>query len=194
MSCRGLCFILDSAFQVLYPRYMSGHSHTKTIKHKKEATDQKRGRLFSKLLKAIAVASRPEPNPQFNPRLRTAIEKARENNVPQENIKRAIEHASEDKNLEELIIGIYGPEGIALLVEAVTDNKNRTIPEIKNIINEHNAKFTEPESILWAFENTDGRWQAKFKQPISEEGKNSLSQLIQELENQDDVQKVYTNA
>ncbi|MEK7624201.1 MAG: YebC/PmpR family DNA-binding transcriptional regulator [Patescibacteria group bacterium] len=173
---------------------MSGHSHTKTIKHKKEITDQKRGRIFSKLLKAIAVASRLEPNPQFNPRLRTAVEKARENNVPQENIKRAIEHASKDKNLEELIIGAYGPEGIALLIEAVTDNKNRTIPEIKNIINEHNAKFTEPESILWAFENSDGQWQAKFKQSISEEGKNKLNELVQVLENQEDVQKIATNS
>jgi len=173
---------------------MSGHSHTKTIKHKKEATDQKRGRLFSKLLEAIAIASRQEPNPQFNPRLRTTIEKARESNVPQENIERAIKRASENKNLEELIIGVYGPEGTALLIEAITDNKNRAIPEIKNIINKHEAKFTEPENILWAFENVDGRWQAKFKQPISEENKNKLNQLILELENQDDVQNITTNS
>lgn len=173
---------------------MSGHSHTKTIKHKKDATDQKRGRLFSKLLNAIAIAAREEPNPQFNPRLRTTIEKARQNNVPQENIERAVKRASEDKNLEELIIGAYGPEGIAILVEAITDNKNRTIPEIKKIISEHGAKFAEPESILWAFENTDGHRQAKFKQQISEESKNKLNELIEDLENQEDVQKVYTNS
>lgn len=173
---------------------MSGHSHTKTIKHKKEATDQKRGRVFSKLLNAIAVASRQEPNPQFNPRLRTAIEKARENNVPQENIERAIKRASENKNLEELIIGAYGPEGTALLIEAITDNKNRAIPEIKNIIHKHNAKFAEPEGILWAFENIDGRWQAKFKQQTTEDGKNKLNELVQGIEEHDDVQKVYSNS
>jgi YebC/PmpR family DNA-binding regulatory protein len=176
---------------------MSGHSHWKGVKHKKEITDQKRGRLFSKLLNAIAIASRQEPNPQFNPRLRTAVEKARESNVPQENIDRAIKRASEEKNLEELIIGAYGPEGTALLIEAITDNKNRTIPDIKRILNEHEAKFAEPENIRWAFDpltGRDDRWQAKFKQELSEENKNKLNQLIQELENQDDVQKVYTNS
>lgn len=173
---------------------MSGHSHTKTIKHEKDATDQKRGRLFSKLLNAIAIAAREEPNPQFNPRLRTTIEKARQNNVPQENIERAVKRASEDKNLEELIIGAYGPEGVAILIEAITDNKNRAIPEIKKILHNHDAKFAEPESVLWAFENIDGHRQAKFKQQISEESKNKINELIEALENQDDIQKVYTNA
>jgi len=176
---------------------MSGHSHSKTIKHKKEITDQKRGRLFSKLLNAVAIASRQEPNLQFNPSLRTAVEKARESNVPQENIDRAIKRASEEKNLEELIIGAYGPEGVVLLIEAITDNKNRAIPEIKKILSEHNAKFAEPESVRWAFDpltSRDDRWQAKFKQELSEENKNKLSQLIQALENQDDVQKIYTNS
>lgn len=177
---------------------MSGHSHTKTIRHKKEITDQKRGRLFSKLLNAVAIAGRQDPNPQFNPRLRTAIEKARENNVPQENIDRAIKRASEEKNLEELVIGAYGPEGVALLIEVITDNKNRTIPDIKRILSEHDAKFAESESVRWAFDpltgRGDDRWQAKFKQELTEENKNKLNQLIQELENQDDVQKVYTNS
>lgn len=76
---------------------MAGHSHWKGVKHKKEITDQKRGQLFSKLLNAIAIAARQNPNPEFNPHLRTAIEKARSNNVPQENIERAIKRASENK-------------------------------------------------------------------------------------------------
>ncbi len=172
---------------------MSGHSHSKTIKHEKDITDQKRGRLFSKLLKAIAIAAKTEPNPQFNPRLRTMVEKARESNVPQENIERAIKHASEEKNLEEIIIGAYGPEGAAILIEAITDNKNRTIPEIKKILSDYAAKFAESESVRWAFDNINGHWQAKFKQPISEESKNKLNELIEALENQEDVQKIYTN-
>jgi len=172
---------------------MSGHSHSKTIKHEKDVTDQKRGWLFSKLLKAIAIAAKTEPNPQFNPRLRTAVGKARESNVPQDNIERAIKHASEEKNLEEIIIGAYGPEGAALLIEAITDNKNRTIPEIKKILSNHDIKFADPESVRWAFDNIDGRWQAKFKQQVSEENKNKINGLIEALENQDDIQNIYTN-
>lgn len=172
---------------------MSGHSHSKTIKHEKDVADQKRGQLFSKLLNAIAIAAKAEPNPQFNPRLRTAVEKARESNVPQENIERAIKRASEDKTLEEITIGAYGPEGVALLIEAITDNKNRTIPEIKKILSNHEAKFAEPESVRWAFDNVNGNYQAKFKQQISEETKNKINGLVETLKNQDDVQNIFTN-
>ncbi len=175
---------------------MSGHSKWKTIKHKKEASDQKRGQIFSKLINAISIAARTESNPQFNARLRAAIEKAKENKVPQENIERAIKRASEDKNLEELIIEAYGPEGAAILIEVITDNKNRTIAEIKKILSDNNAKFAEAGSVRWAFEAVGGEdgWQAKFKQEISADAKEKLISLISELENRDDVQKVYTNS
>jgi len=176
---------------------MSGHSHAKTILHKKGLADQKRGQLFSKLLNAIAIAARQESNPEFNPRLRTAIEKAKENKVPQENIERAVKRASENKNLEELIIEAYGPEGVAILIEAITDNKNRTIAEVKKILNENNAKIAEPKSVLWAFEQiktTEGLgWQEKFKQEVSAESREKLQKLIQELLDQNEVQEVYTN-
>src|SRR5271168_222848 len=99
---------------------MSGHSHWAGIKHKKEATDQKRGKVFSKLLAAISAAGKTEPNPDFNPRLRTAVLKAREASVPQENIERAIKRASDkDVELEELVFEAYGPGGIAIMMEAV---------------------------------------------------------------------------
>ena len=189
---------------------MSGHSKWKTIKHKKETADQKRGQIFSKLINAISIAAREEPNPQFNARLRAAIEKAKENKVPQENIERAINRASEDKNLEELIIEAYGPEGAAILIEAITDNKNRTIAEIKKILSDNNAKFAEAGSVRWAFEQAWGQtqtdaekgprgsapmgWQAKFKQEISEEAREKLQELIAELEEHDAVQGVYTNS
>ncbi len=174
---------------------MSGHSKWKTIKHKKESADQKRGQVFSKLINTISIAARQESNPQFNARLRAAIEKAKENKVPQENIERAIKRASEDKNLEELTIESYGPEGVAILIEAITDNKNRTISEIKKILSDNNAKFAEVGSVRWAFEALDsgGGWQAKFKQEISAVTKEKLISLISELENRDDIQKVYTN-
>ncbi len=175
---------------------MSGHSHWAGIKRKKELTDQKRGKIFSKLLSAISIAARTEPNFEFNPRLRTAVEKAKENSVPQENIERAIKRAS-DKNLEELIVEAYGPEGVALLIEAITDSKNRTINEIKNILEENNAKIAEPKSVLWAFEQVKTEegltWQEKFKQPISGEAQEKIQKLIDELLEQNEVQEIYTN-
>lgn len=173
---------------------MSGHSKWSQIKHKKGVADQKRGALFSKLLNAVAIAARDNPNLQFNPSLRAAVERAKENQVPLENIERAVKKASENKNLEELIIEAYGPDGAAILIEAITDSRNRTISEIKKILGDHNAKFAEQGSVLWAFEKiADGR-QAKFKQEISEDAKEKIQTLIAELENRGDVQKIYENS
>ncbi|MEK7658168.1 MAG: YebC/PmpR family DNA-binding transcriptional regulator [Patescibacteria group bacterium] len=172
---------------------MSGHSKWSKIKHKKGTADQKRSALFSKFLNAIAIAARNEPNPQFNPALRAAIERAKENQVPLENIERAVKKASENKNLEELIIESYGPEGAAILIEAITDNRNRTISEVKKILSDNGAKFAEPGSVLWAFEKTANGWQAKFKQKIAENAKGKIQTLIVELENHNDIQKIHTN-
>ncbi len=176
---------------------MSGHSHWAGIKHKKGAADQKRGLVFSKLLNAISIATKTESNPQFNPRLRTAIEKAQQKNVPKDNIERAVKRASEQKDLEELIIEAYGPEGSAILIEAITDSRNRTISEVKKILSDNNAKFGEQGSVRWAFENINGDdgiiWQIKFKQEISKDAKQKLQGLIKKLEERDDIQNIYTN-
>lgn len=177
---------------------MSGHSHWAGIKRKKGANDQKRGQVFSKLLNAIAIAARQEPNPEFNPRLRTTIDKAKENSVPQENIERAIKRASEDKNLEELTIEAYGPEGTALIIQAITDNRNRTVAEIRKILNDNEAKWAEQGGARWAYEQvkTDSglEWKEKFKQRVSAEAAKKLEKLIDELLEQSDVQEVYSNA
>lgn len=176
---------------------MSGHSHWAGIKRKKEISDHKRGQVFSKLLNAISIAGRDESNPDFNPRLRSAVEKAKENKVPQENIERAIKRASEDKNLEELIIEAYGPEGTAILIEAISDNKNRTINEVKKILDENGTKIDKPGSVRWNYEQVkteSGRiWREKFKQPISFEAGQKIQKLIDELLEQNEVQEVYTN-
>ena len=193
---------------------MSGHSHFSSIKHKKGVADQKRGQLFAKLLNAISIAARSEQNPQFNPHLRSAIEKARQQNVPQDKIKGAINRAAKNsRDLEELILEAYGPEGTAILIEVITNNKNRVVAEIKKILNDHTAKWARTGSVRWAFDkiadsrrlNADIRgqdvnshkngagWQAKFKQEISSEAKNKLQRLVQELEQHEDVQRVYTN-
>ncbi len=180
---------------------MSGHSHWAGIKHKKGAADQKRGRVFSKLLAAISAAAKTESNPEFNPRLRTAIETAKENKVPAENIERAVQRASEQGiNLEELVFEAYGPGGTAILIEAISDKKNRTVQEIKLLLNELGGKWAEGGSVRWAFDLSAGgnggdrTWTAKFPQEIGGEDKNKLGALLAALEEHGDVQNVYTNA
>jgi YebC/PmpR family DNA-binding regulatory protein len=174
---------------------MSGHSHWAGIKHKKEITDQKRAKVFSKLLALISAAAKTEPNPDFNPRLRTAIATAKEMAVPQDNIERAIKKASEAGNsLEELLFEAYGPGGIAILIEAVSDNKNRAVQEIKTILKDNNGKWADSGSVQWAFEKAEGGYEPKFPQDIPESDAEKLVVLIEALHEDDNVQNVYTNA
>jgi YebC/PmpR family DNA-binding regulatory protein len=176
---------------------MAGHSHWAGIKHKKEITDRKRGKVFSKLCAAISAAAKTEPNPDFNPRLRTAIMKAKESTVPQDNIDRAITRAKEaGESLEDLVFEAYGPGGTAILIHAISDNKNRTVQEIKLILKERNGKWAETGSVQWAFEpETKGlnEWRARFPIKISDKEKDDLANLIEALEEDDNVQNVCTN-
>jgi YebC/PmpR family DNA-binding regulatory protein len=181
---------------------MSGHSKWAGIKHEKGITDKKRGVLFSKLLKSITAAAKSEPNPDFNPRLRDCIQKAKDSLVPAENIERAVKKAADtSQNVDELLCEAYGPGGVAILIEAVTDNRNRTIPEIKKVLNDFHGKWAESGSVLWAFHKTAdlrgqnmGGWVAKFPQDIAGEEKEKLDALIEALEEHEDVQRVATNS
>ncbi len=175
---------------------MSGHSKWKQIKHKKEAVDKKRSQLFSKLLGAIRIAARGNTHPDFNPRLRAAIDKARSENVPQDNIDRALVQAAIQK-AEELTVEIYGPGGIAIIATVVTDSRNRSIAEIRKITSDHEGKIAEPGSVLWAFtspQELGGNWEPKFPQEVDESTKSALHQLVISLEDHSDVTGVYTNA
>jgi len=135
---------------------MSGHSHFSTIKHKKAITDQKRGQIFSKLARKITIAAREKGgDPKANPSLRLAIDQARAFNMPSKNIERAIERGTgelEAEVLQEVVCEAYGPAGIAVIIEAITDNKNRTLNEIKQILNQNNGKLADPGSVKWLFE------------------------------------------
>ena len=173
---------------------MSGHSKWANIKRRKESTDKKRAQIFSKLSKAISVAARKEPNPDFNPTLRAMVDKARSFNMPQENIERAIKKSSEVDNLEELVMEGYGPEGVAVVITATTDNRNRTVAEVKKILSDHNAKWADPGSVLWAFEHTEGEWVGKFPQSISPHAEQQLLSFMDALDEHDDVSDIYTNA
>ncbi|MBI2007388.1 MAG: YebC/PmpR family DNA-binding transcriptional regulator [Candidatus Blackburnbacteria bacterium] len=133
---------------------MSGHSKWSTIKHQKEATDAKRGQLFSKLSRAISIAAKQGgPNPDANLRLRVAIEQAKSFNMPKENIERVLKQVQEKlENLEEAIYEAYGPGGVGILIEAATDNRNRTTQEIKNILERGGGSLGTPGSVAFQFE------------------------------------------
>jgi YebC/PmpR family DNA-binding regulatory protein len=133
---------------------MSGHSKWASIKHKKAIVDAKRGRLFSKLTKEIIIAARSGPDPQTNPRLRNAIEKAKSYNMPQENIKRAIMKAtgpSEAAQIEEVVYEGYGPGGVAILIEALTDNRNRTTAAVRSIFSKKGGNLGQSGCVSWLF-------------------------------------------
>jgi len=134
---------------------MSGHSHFAGIKHKKETTDSQRGKIFSKLTREISIAARGGTNPETNTKLRVVIEKAKSLNMPKENIERAINKGSgeaEGEQLAEVLFEAYGPGGIAILMEGITDNNKRTVNEIKQILNQNGGKFVESGSVKWLFE------------------------------------------
>lgn len=134
---------------------MSGHSKWAQIKHKKAATDAKRGNLFSKLSRMITVVAKKGSDPAMNSSLRMAIEKARGFSLPQSNIERAIKKAEEKiagEGLEEVLYEAYGPGGSAILIEGITDNKNRTTAEIKHLLSEYDGKLAEKGTVLWLFE------------------------------------------
>ncbi len=135
---------------------MSGHSKWHSIKHKKAATDAKRGKAFSRFNKEITIAARlGGGDPNFNPRLRLAIDKAKSENMPKENIDRAVKKGTgelEGYNLEEVQYEGYGPGGVAILIEVTTDNRNRTLPEIRHIFSKHGGNLGEAGSVAWMFQ------------------------------------------
>ena len=134
---------------------MSGHSKWSSIKHKKAATDAKRGKIFTKLIKEITVAARSGGGDEnANPRLRTAIQAAKSENMPKDNIERAIKKGTgelEGVSYEESIYEGYGPGGAAVLVESLTDNKNRTVADIRSIFSKNGGSLGENGCVAWMF-------------------------------------------
>ncbi len=135
---------------------MSGHSKWSSIKHKKGAADAKRGKIFTKLIKEITVAARMGGgDPDGNPRLRSAIAVAKAENMPKENIERGIKKGTgelEGVSYEEANYEGYGPGGVAVLIDCLTDNKNRTVADIKHLFERHGGNLGEPGCVAWMFE------------------------------------------
>ena len=134
---------------------MSGHSKWHTIKHKKGAADAKRGKVFTRLIKELTVAARAGGgDPDMNPRLRTIVAEAKANNMPRENIERAIRRGTGEEpgvSYEEIMYEGYGPGGVALMIQTLTDNKNRTVGEIRFILGKHAGNLAAENSVAWMF-------------------------------------------
>ncbi len=136
---------------------MSGHSKWSSIKHQKGVADARRGQLFTKLTREIIVAAREGgSNPEMNFRLRLVVQKARDSNMPQDNIERAIKRGSgelEGAALIELVLEGYGPSGTAILVQALTDNRNRTLQDVRNIFSRNGGNLGESGCVAWLFDS-----------------------------------------
>ena len=156
---------------------MSGHSKWATIKRKKAVTDQKRGSLFNKLVKEITIAARMGGgDPTGNPRLRLAVDTARDNSMPMDNISRAIKKGTgelEGVTYDEITYEGYGPAGIALIIETATDNRNRTVADIRHIMSRNNGSLGESGSVGWMFHR-----KGTLDVPVSAAGEDRLMEVL----------------
>lgn len=177
---------------------MAGHNKWSKIKNKKAVTDAVKSKVFSKMAKLISTASREAKGDTSSPTLRSAIEKAREYNMPSDNIDRAVKKGAggDGESLEAITYEAYGPGGSAIIIETLTDNRNRTAQEVKHILSKNGLELAKPGSAMWAFEKdqTTNNLQPTTTIPISEEDGVVLEKIVEELENNDDVQEIYTNA
>ena len=175
---------------------MSGHNKWSKIKHKKAATDAQKSKVFSKLARLITVESKASGGDVNSPGLRSAIEKARGENMPNDNIDRAIKKGAggDTTQMDPVLYEAYGPGGCAIIIEGLTDNNNRTSQEIKHILSKRGFSLAGSGSVTWAFTKEGMEWVPNSKTKITEDEGVSLDGLLEELEDQDDVQEVYTNA
>lgn len=175
---------------------MAGHNKWSKVKHKKAVEDAKKSRTFSKFARLITLEAKRTGGDKNAPALRKVIERARAANMPQENIDRAIRRASgkDAAALEEVVYEAYGPGTTALIISALTDNKNRTVSEVKRILAEHGATLAERGAASWAFTKQEGEWIPTITLTLNESDATMLATLIEALEDNEDVQAVFTNA
>jgi YebC/PmpR family DNA-binding regulatory protein len=175
---------------------MSGHNKWSKVKHKKAASDAKKSKEFSKLVRLIKAEARASQGNVESPSLKTAIEKAKAANMPKDNIDRAVASASADNGavLEAVMYEAYGPGGVAMIIEALTDNRNRASAELKHVFSKRGLAIAAPGAAAWSFTRTDTGWVPNQTVSLHEEGVVELQALVDELEDHDDVQAVYTNA
>ncbi len=173
---------------------MAGHSKWAQIKRQKGASDSKRAQLFSKLSRMISAQVKVAHGDRTAATVRTAIEKARAADMPMDTIERAISKATEQKDLESITYEAYGPAGVGIVIEALTDNRNKAAQEIRHILSKNGFALAGIGSVVWAFQKQDGVLTPTTTIPLSDEDASILEKLVDELENNDEVQEVITNA
>jgi len=175
---------------------MSGHNKWSKIKHKKAATDAQKSKVFSKHSQLITMESQKAKGDVSSPSLAAAIERAKKDSMPKENIERAVAKGSgaNGATLQEVLFEAYGPGGVAILITAVTDNNNRTAPEIRNIFSKAGLQLGTPGSAAWAFTKTANGYEPQTPIELHDADGEKLANLIEKLEDNDDVQDVFTTA
>ncbi|MFA4817820.1 MAG: YebC/PmpR family DNA-binding transcriptional regulator [Parcubacteria group bacterium] len=177
---------------------MSGHSHWAGIKHRKGLNDAKRGKVFTKHGKLIAIMAREGGGkPESNFQLRLAIDRARLDNMPKENIERAIKRGTgelkDQAEIQEIIYEVYGPGGIMMIIKTLTDNRNRTVSEVKTILGKFGGKLGGPGSVMWNFELSNFEYKPKNIIEADDKIKEQYEKLLESLDENDDVQEIYDN-
>jgi YebC/PmpR family DNA-binding regulatory protein len=175
---------------------MSGHNKWSKIKRKKGAEDAKKSQIFSRYSKFITNESKKCNGDVNSPGLATAIEAAKKENMTKEAIDRAVKKGTDKDTgvLEAITYETYGPGGVALVIDVLTDNKNRTGPELRHLLVKLGYELATPGAALWAFTRQNGEWIPNVTVAISEEDQEKLGDLFDTIEEHDDVQGVYTNA
>lgn len=175
---------------------MSGHNKFSKIKHLKAKNDAQKSKHFGKLVRMITVEAKKAGGNMSSPGLVAAIDKARKENMPNDTIDRAVKKALTDNSaaMENIIYETYGPGGVAILVEALTDNRNKAAQEIKHILSLNGFELASPGSASWAFQKNHDGWSATTTMPLEDTDIELLSKLVEVLEDNEEVQNVYTNA
>lgn len=174
---------------------MSGHNKWSKIKRQKGDADAKRSKVFSRLSRLLTNESKKVGGNMTSPSLITIIETARKENMPKDSIERAIKKGTDSGTSEMFPVTYeaYGPGGVALIIEALTDNKNRTAAEIRHTLSKAGLELAAPGAAAWAFGRQGQEWIASTTVDISEEDGEKLGNLLDTLDENDDVQGVYTN-
>ena len=175
---------------------MSGHNKFSKIKHLKAKNDAQKSKLYTKFVRLITVEAKKAGGNLNSPGLASAIEKARKENMPNDTIDRAIKKATADNSsaMESVVYEAYGPGGVALLIDALTDNRNKAAQEIKAILARHDIALAAPGSASWAFHKEGQEWKPITTMTVEDADVEKLSSLVEELEANDEVQEVITNA
>lgn len=175
---------------------MSGHNKWSKIKHKKAASDSQKSKIFSKHAALIAMESKKAKGDLSAPGLLAAIDRAKKESMPKDNIDRAVQKgkSADSATLEENLYETFGPGGTAILIMAVTDNPNRTTPEIRHLLSKAGYQLGALGSASWAFTKTHHGYVPQNHMDLSEEDGEKLATLIEAIEEHDDVQEIYTTA